>query len=122
MMDLKDFNMGIQDIVDSLDRVIRASNPHLKGRLILKMETEEGSSTFKVMKRIRATVYYYVPEIKRKTDVLTVQEIMRMPESVKETVMEEFAKMFLVTSFMWTSSQTYNDLISGKFDIQQSSN
>ena len=113
--------MEIQDITDSLDRVVKATNPHLKGRLIAKVDVSNDDGPFKVLKKVRAVVYYFNPETKKNTEMLTVQEVMRMPEASKEAVMNEFSKRFLVTVFMWTSSKLYNDLISGKFDIQQSS-
>ena len=121
MTDLIPFNMNIQDIVSSLNDVIHAANPHLKGRLIVKTDIGNDSDSFKIMKRVRSTVYYFNPLSKKNTQMLTVQEVMRMPEASKDVVMEEFSKRFLVTVFMWTSSELYNELISGKFDIQQSS-
>ena len=113
--------METKDIVESLDKIIHATNPHLKGRLISTIEISEPSESFAIMKRIKAVVWYFNPETKNKFDCFTVQEVMRMPKADKEIIMNEFSKRFLVTAFMWTSSKIYNDLISGKFDIQQSS-
>ena len=109
----------INTIVDSLNDVIHASNPFLKGRLISAVEVENASASFNIMKRVKCTVYYFNPETREKTSCLTVQEIMRIPTDDKETIMQEYSKRFLTTVFMWTSSQIYKDLIDGKFECKQ---
>lgn len=122
MMGLEDSNMDtINDIVESIEKVIKAANPHLKGRLINVLDIDS-DTTFKVMKKVRDTVYYYNPETKKKTTCLTVQEVMRIPSGETDAMMREFSKRFLVTAFMWTSSQIYNDLINGKFESEPTAN
>lgn len=120
MMALEDSDMDmINDIVESIERVVKAANPHLKGRLIHVLDVDSETS-FKIMKRVKVVMYYYNPETKVKTPCLTVQEVMRIPSGETETLMREFAKRFLVTAFMWSSSQIYKDLIDGKFESEQS--
>ena len=122
MMGLEDSDMDvINDIVESIEKVIKAANPHLKGRLINVLDIDS-DTTFKVMKKVRDTVYYYNPETKKKTPCLTVQEVMRIPSGETDAMMREFSKRFLVTAFMWTSSQIYNDLINGKFESESPAN
>lgn len=111
----------INAVVDSLNDVIHAANPHLKGRLINVLDVENASSSFSIMKRVKCVVYYFNPDTKIKTPCLTVQEIMRIPTEDKEVLMEEYSKRFLTTVFMWTSSQIYKDLIDGKFESKQCS-
>ena len=121
-MGLKDSSMdAINDIVESIEKVIKSANPHLKGRLINVLDIDS-DTTFKVMKKVRDTVYYYNPETKKKTSCLTVQEVMRIPSGETDVMMREFSKRFLVTAFMWTSSQIYNDLINGKFESESPAN
>lgn len=120
MMALEDSDMDmINDIVESIERVVKAANPHLKGRLIHVLDIDSETS-FKIMKRVKVVMYYYNPETKVKTPCLTVQEVMRIPSGETEVLMREFAKRFLVTAFMWSSSQIYKDLIDGKFESEQS--
>lgn len=120
MMALEDSDMDmINDIVESIERVIKAANPHLKGRLIHVLDIDSETS-FKIMKRVKVVMYYYNPETRVKTPCLTVQEVMRIPSGETEVLMREFAKRFLVTAFMWSSSQIYKDLIDGKFESEQS--
>lgn len=120
MMALEDSDMDmISDIVESIERVAKAANPHLKGRLIHVLDIDSETS-FKIMKRVKVVMYYYNPETKVKTPCLTVQEVMRIPSGETEVLMREFAKRFLVTAFMWSSSQIYKDLINGKFESEQS--
>ena len=122
MMGLEDSSMdAINDIVESIEKVIKSANPHLKGRLINVLDIDS-DTTFKVMKKVRDTVYYYNPETKKKTPCLTVQEVMRIPSGETDVMMREFSKRFLVTAFMWTSSQIYNDLINGKFESESPAN
>lgn len=118
MTDLEDFNMdAINDIVYSMEKVIKAANPNLKGRLINVLDIDN-DPTFKIMKKVRDVVYYYNPDTKKKTRCLTVQEVMRIPSGETDIMMREFAKRFLVTAFMWTTSQIYTDLINGKFESE----
>lgn len=118
MMALEDSDMDmINDIVESIERVVKAANPHLKGRLIHVLDIDSETS-FKIMKRVKVVMYYYNPETKVKTPCLTVQEVMRIPSGETEVLMREFAKRFLVTAFMWSSSQIYKDLIDGKFESE----
>lgn len=119
-MGLTDSNL-INTIVDSLNKVIYSTNPHLKGRLISVLDVDEESQTFKIMKRVKCVLYYYEPVERKKTPCLTVQEIIRMPEGEKDYLLKEFSKRFLTTVFMWTSSQNYNDLINGKFECESPS-
>lgn len=120
MMALEDSDMDmINDIVESIERVVKAANPHLKGRLIHVLDIDSETS-FKIMKRVKVVMYYYNPETRVKTPCLTVQEVMRIPSGETEVLMREFAKRFLVTAFMWSSSQIYKDLINGKFESEQS--
>ena len=120
MMALEDSDMDmISDIVESIERVVKAANPHLKGRLIHVLDIDSETS-FKIMKRVKVVMYYYNPETRVKTPCLTVQEVMRIPSGETEVLMREFAKRFLVTAFMWSSSQIYKDLINGKFESEQS--
>lgn len=120
MMALEDSDMDmINDIVESIERVVKAANPHLKGRLIHVLDIDSETS-FKIMKRVKVVMYYYNPETRVKTPCLTVQEVMRIPSGETEVLMREFAKRFLVTAFMWSSSQIYKDLIDGKFESEQS--
>ena len=108
---------AINDIVYSMEKVIKAANPNLKGRLINVLDIDN-DPTFKIMKKVRDVVYYYNPDTKKKTRCLTVQEVMRIPSGETDIMMREFAKRFLVTAFMWTSSQIYTDLINGKFESE----
>lgn len=120
MMALEDSDMDmINDIVESIERVVKTANPHLKGRLIHVLDIDSETS-FKIMKRVKVVMYYYNPETRVKTPCLTVQEVMRIPSGETEVLMREFAKRFLVTAFMWSSSQIYKDLIDGKFESEQS--
>lgn len=121
MMGSMDSDVNITDIVDSLEKVIKSVNPHLKGRLIAVTDVDGASESFKIMKRVRCTMYYFNPDTKKKTTLLTVQEILRIPSDDKTPIMKEFAKRFLTTAFMWTSSQIYNDLVNGKFECEQPS-
>lgn len=107
-------------MVYSLDKVIHATNPHLKGRLIPVVEISEETG-FKIMKRIKTVVYYFNNETKKKTPCLTVQEVLRIPEAQKDKMMDEYGKRFLPALFMWTSSQLYNDIVNGRLDVQPSS-
>ena len=111
----------LNDVIDSLQKVVSASNPHLKGRLISALDVDNESQTFKIMKRVKAVMYYYNPETKKKTPCLTVQEVMRIPSNERDAVMREFSKRFLTAAFMWTASQNYKDLIDGKFDRERDS-
>ena len=120
MMASMDSNL-INTAVDSLNEVIHATNPHLKGRLISVLDMDSASGSFSIMKRVKCTLYYYNPETQKKTSCLTVQEIMRIPSEDKEVLMDEYSKRFLTTVFMWTSSKIYKDLIDGKFESKQRS-
>ena len=121
MMASMDSDNLITAIKNSLEEVVKATNPHLRGRLVAVTDMDDASESFKIMKRVRCTLYYYNPDTGKKTSLLTVQEIMRVPSEVKEIIMKEFSKRFLTTAFMWTSSQIYNDLINGKFEREPSS-
>lgn len=117
-MALMDSNL-INTTVESLNDVIHAANPHLKGRLISVLDVNAASGSFSIMKRVKCTMYYFNPDTQKKTECLTLQEIMRIPYDDKEALMQEYSKRFLTTVFMWTSSQIYKDLIDGKFECEQ---
>lgn len=108
----------IKMIVSGLEDAVFAVNPHLDGRFLTSVDVEDASETFKVMKRVRCSIYYHSNKTRKNTPCLTLQEVVRMPKGDEDFIMREFSKRFTAAVFMWTSSQIYKDLIDGKLDCE----
>lgn len=113
-----DPNNIIGVIVSGLEDTVRAMNPHLNGRFITVLNSDDASDSFKIMKRIKCTVSYHSNKTGKNTECIVLQEVMRMPNSEIDAVMWEFSRRFMAAVFMFTSSNLYKDLIDGKLDCE----